>query len=299
MRPRGSFVLPLVLIVAGVVLLLNNLGLVLWDVWGMIARLWPILLIALGLDLLLGRASLRWAVALAITAVVAGAVALALFGPHGGGASSIKDVRIPLKGAVRGEVDLACPVGTVLVRAAPDPALLVAGTLTIAWHDQVKWNAVQLGDTIRFTLATERRPGLPSLAWADRSRTAVELTPSVPIALGVALGAGTASLDLSGLNLTELIVRAGDGTATVTLPARGQLQATLVGGSGEVTVRIPGGRAARIRVEPGAGRVDVIGGFLHEGVTYTSPGYETAEERMELTVQAGSGRITVQSFQSI
>ena len=48
---RPSYVLPAVLIIAGVVLLLDQLGI--WTVdWSHVLSLWPLLLILLGLDIL-------------------------------------------------------------------------------------------------------------------------------------------------------------------------------------------------------------------------------------------------------
>jgi hypothetical protein len=55
---RRSLVGPVILIGLGVVFLLNNLGVLAWSVWEVILRLWPILLVAAGLDLLLGRRSI-------------------------------------------------------------------------------------------------------------------------------------------------------------------------------------------------------------------------------------------------
>ena len=50
---RGSFFLPLLLVIAGILLLLNNLGVLEWSVWEEIAKLWPVLLI-------LGGGALFW-----------------------------------------------------------------------------------------------------------------------------------------------------------------------------------------------------------------------------------------------
>ena len=50
---RGSLFLPLLVIVGGILLLLNNLNVLDWSVWGEIARFWPVLLI-------LGGAALFW-----------------------------------------------------------------------------------------------------------------------------------------------------------------------------------------------------------------------------------------------
>ena len=56
-RRRGGFVWPLVLISLGAIFLLNNFNVLSWDVWDLIWRLWPVLLVAIGLDILFGRRS--------------------------------------------------------------------------------------------------------------------------------------------------------------------------------------------------------------------------------------------------
>ena len=50
-RFRG-IILPLLFIVAGIVLLLNTLELVDWSIWPQLARLWPIVVIGFGANLL-------------------------------------------------------------------------------------------------------------------------------------------------------------------------------------------------------------------------------------------------------
>ncbi len=295
MRTRGSIVLPLLLVLAGVILLLNNLGHLPWTVWATIGRLWPILLIALGLDILFGR-SLRWALGVALVVLVGIAVAYVLFVPAPIGPS--ENLRIPIRGATRAEVSLVSPVGQVVVRASPTPDLLVGGTLIAPWPDRGKWTLDRVGDAARFNLTVDRQHGFPRAVWPDRSRVTVELAPSVPTALRTTLGEATASLDLSRLMLTELTVHGGAGRVTVILPARGQLVASISSGTGEVTVHVPAGMAARIRVE-GRGAVDVVGDYQAEEGVFTSPGYETAAHRVDLTVLANVGRITVLTPRSL
>ncbi len=50
-RIRGA-ILPAVVIVVGILLLLNTLDLVSWTVWPRLSRLWPILVVGFGIDLL-------------------------------------------------------------------------------------------------------------------------------------------------------------------------------------------------------------------------------------------------------
>ncbi|HEX5416108.1 MAG TPA: DUF5668 domain-containing protein, partial [Chloroflexota bacterium] len=56
-KPRGGrgVVLPILFIVVGSVLLLNNLGILTWSVWSSLAQLWPVILVLLGIELILGR----------------------------------------------------------------------------------------------------------------------------------------------------------------------------------------------------------------------------------------------------
>ena len=51
-RQLRRAILPVVFIVAGILLLLNTLDLVDWAIWPRVARLWPILIIGFGAQLL-------------------------------------------------------------------------------------------------------------------------------------------------------------------------------------------------------------------------------------------------------
>ncbi|MFQ5812923.1 MAG: LiaI-LiaF-like domain-containing protein [Anaerolineae bacterium] len=64
-KRRVSLVGPVILIGLGVIFLLSNMGLLAWSVWEVIFRLWPILLVALGLEIILSRLS-AWGSLLAI-----------------------------------------------------------------------------------------------------------------------------------------------------------------------------------------------------------------------------------------
>ncbi|GAB4308291.1 MAG: hypothetical protein Kow0097_08810 [Candidatus Bipolaricaulota bacterium] len=206
---RDSFLVSLVLIAAGVILLLNNLGHLPWSVWGTLARLWPVLLIALGLDILFGRSALRWALSAAIAVLVLIAVALALFGPAS--ARSAEAVRVPIGDATRAEVTLTATVGQVTVRASADPDLLVRGEVVAPWPDRGRWESKRREDTEEFSLTLEREHGFPSAWWPERTQATVELAPAIPLALRAMLGEGAAALDLSGLDLTTLAVQGGAG----------------------------------------------------------------------------------------
>src|SRR4030067_1428909 len=55
---RGGLVAPIILIGVGLVFLVTNLGMLSTSIWGVLLRIWPVILIAMGIDLLIGRRSL-------------------------------------------------------------------------------------------------------------------------------------------------------------------------------------------------------------------------------------------------
>ena len=61
-RRRGSLFGPLLLIALGIIFLLNNVNVLQGDVWNTILRLWPLILIVIGLDSLYQRQGLGKAV---------------------------------------------------------------------------------------------------------------------------------------------------------------------------------------------------------------------------------------------
>jgi hypothetical protein len=69
-RHQHSGVIAAVLISLGVILLLNNLGIISWNIWNSLFQFWPIILILFGLEIILGKNWLsRWLVALISLAV--------------------------------------------------------------------------------------------------------------------------------------------------------------------------------------------------------------------------------------
>lgn len=71
---------PLVFIAAGIFLLLANLGYLSGELWDVLWRLWPLLLVALGVDQLIGRHSVIGAIFSALfMLVLIGGVVVAVF----------------------------------------------------------------------------------------------------------------------------------------------------------------------------------------------------------------------------
>ena len=297
-RRLGSLFLPLVVIGLGIVLLLNNLGVVGWSVWDTLLRLWPVLLIAFGLDLVLGRGIGRGLVAFLIVAVILGGIAALVFVFGGSGQWTLTERSIsePLRFATSGEVQIAFGMGTLDVSASPDPAMFVEGEILAAENEAVHPGfSLASNDNIAH-FSVEAKSWFAGIGHWDERIWTLRLNRIVPISLEVSTGAGRAELDLADLNLVDLDIRGGVGEATVSLPDHGRFTAKIRGGMGQVTLLIPLGLGVRIVASGGLGSVDVPSGYSSEDHVYTSPSYGTAENRVDISVRGGIGHVMIRSI---
>ncbi len=295
---RGGLVWPVILIGAGIVFLLNNMGVLSWGVWETLFRLWPVLLIAIGLDILIGRRSV-WGslfVAALLLAVLAGAIGFGVpqWNRASTGALTTETVSQPLNGAKRAEVTIGFGAGGLNIKALDESAGLIEGKVMLSPTEHLTRQASSSGDTLKFELRSRGISTVwPGQTWDGDKVWDLGLNRDVPIRLEINTGVGRSNLDLSNLNVTELDLQGGVGQVNLNLPQRGRLDAKIQGGVGEVIVTVPKGVATRIRTEGGLGDISVRGAYDRSGNTYTSPGFSSAENRVDLRIQGGIGRVIV------
>jgi hypothetical protein len=295
-RHLPGIVGPTILIGAGAILLLNTTGLVDWDIWAVMWRLWPVILIAIGLDILFGRRSLAGSALVAATmlvVMVGGAWALvATMSPAGQ-----EMIAQPRNGIDRAEVTIAPAVASLQITAGNDGAMLVGGTIDRARGERLEQDYRGNGGSGNYTLKSEEVRGLPfgvSTRDGDDPTWNLQLARDLPLFLKVNSGVGKATIDLTGMQLTGLDVDTGVGQTIITLPATGRFSASVNGGVGEVVVRVPAGMAVRVQIDAGLGDTQVPSGYTRQGDWYVSPGYDTAANRIDLDINGGIGRVAVE-----
>ncbi len=294
----GGFVLPLLLVATGIVFLLNNLGILGRDVWDVIIHLWPILLIAIGLDLMIGQKSTRrwWPAVLVLIVILIGAFFALL--ETSKQMTTERPFSQDLNGVTQAEVSLICSSCSLQLGTSSTPGMLIEGTVTLGWRESLGHNYMIAGEKGEFTLASQQLPALPFSTKAADKPWRLRLTPNIPLRLRVEIEEGTAALNLERLNLVDLEIRVGGGESTITLPRNGRLEARISGGGGDVTIEVPRGVGLRVFVEAGTSDVYLPIGYERQGDTYLSSTYATAAAHIDLRL-IGNGRISVQERTSI
>jgi len=284
------------LIGLGVVFTLANLGWLALDVWQMVFRLWPVLLIAVGFDIVIGRRSAlaSFIGLLVVVAILVGA--LWLYNVGGAQAAAFgQEIRQPVEGARQAKITIAPAVGALQVYALEDSQWLVEGTAPAGPGTQLEHDMSQEGGQATFVL---RGTGVPYSSPAGRSNTwnwHLGFTPQVQLELTINQGLGSCTLDLRGLQLQRLEASLGLGATHVILPKRGDYRVSIEGAIGQTTITIPESLGVRIRANTGIAGLSLPQGYRAAGEVFTSPNYEQADQRIEIEVGQAIGWIFIQS----
>jgi hypothetical protein len=262
---RGQAFWGMVLIVVGGLLLLNTLGLLSLDVWGVIG---PVFLILLGLWILSG-----WV--------------------FGGESIRVDEVTIPLEGAEQARLHIEHGLGRMTVGGGAAEGTLLSGSFGGGLDYQANRDGALLDTRLKRAEGDFPWPG----RWGSSSLNwDFALNRHIPLTLKIDGGMGEADLDLADTHVTDLTYSAGVGMIQIRLPARaGQTRVKVAGGVGTITLRIPEGVAARIKAEAGIGTVSVNKSrFPSTGEGhYQSPDFEAAENKADIVIDGGVGTITI------
>lgn len=295
MEPRRiSLVGPTLLVGLGVILLLNNVGYMNWG-FRDILQLWPILLIAAGLEILLGHRSI-WASLIAAVIVLALLVGGVLIVGRGTGAVTGAGEQIqisyPRDGASSATITLEPAVTSLSVDALVDAPELVAGSVRVRRDERLEERFIS-GDHAQLTLASQSIEPRSFVGPARYAAWDLALNPDVSMDLSVQLAVGQAEIDLTHLTIEQAKVSIGVGQIEATLPATGNTELRIEGGVGTLRINLPEGLGVRIITEAALVTRDLPSDFLRADNVYTSPGYDRADYRATVTVGLGVGTITV------
>lgn len=289
---RNEIVGPVFMIGLGGVFLLSNFGVLLWGAWDTLWRLWPLLIIAIGLEIIVGRRSL-WISLLSVLflfAVLLGILWLSDVRMDAGGQPlSAETISQPLGSATGAEVTLAPAVGEMIVAALPPGDDLISGTLRLGQRQQA-WQDYSLEDDIVVYYLRSRNV-IPffGAAW-DWD---LGLTSAVPVDLDASMGAGDMVLDLFDLDLSALDVSQGVGKIELTLPSDGAFDGQINQAIGSIVLHVPDNVGLRLDVSKAISSLDVPANFQRRGGYYYAPGYETTDEQITLEVGQAIGSIDV------
>ena len=290
---------PVILIGAGAVFLLNSLDILPWSIWNQVWRLWPLVLIAIGLDLLIGRRNPLLSLLLVLLVVGSGILFLAYGGFRSAGGLVSTPLNIPLAGAKSAIVTLELGTGNLSLDGGTTDQGLATGTLEYYENRGAPEQSVSTaGDKAVLTLRQVQGNNFDIGSWFSPNRGPewnVHLNPSIPISINADLGTGNSTLDFSQLKVTDIGINSGTGNSTLVFPANaGHVTGKVEGGVGNLSLKIPDSLQARLDVSSGIGNINVDSRFTKQGDNiYISSGYADAPNKLDLKLDVGVGNVEI------
>ncbi|MBT3390493.1 MAG: hypothetical protein HN413_08785 [Chloroflexi bacterium] len=277
----------------GAVFLLSNFGWLAWPAWDTLWRLWPIMVIAIGVDIMLGRRHL-WLSILGVLAIFA--MLFGLVWMLGGGLPALGGQPLPgeaiyqeLGTAQAAEISLSPATGLLNLSASEDDAALIEGEVNMTNPNDVRGD-YQLHDGVAvYSLSSHSTAALPGSA---RGWT-LALHAQTPLNLDASMGAGQMNLDASELQLENLDASQGVGELSLSLPAGVALQADVSQAIGKITIQVPHDVAVRIEISKALSALNVPSAFELRDGYYYSPGYENADYVVDLNISQAIGNIEI------
>lgn len=289
-----SFVFPVVMLGAGTVFLLSNLGYLAGDAWRLLLQFWPILLIAFGLDLLISRRSPLGA----IFGVLIGLALLAGTAWLASGVFSLPvqttptEVSIPLKDAGRGELTIEATAGRLNLESG-------------AAADQFLSGEVVLGNSERLVKSEQYKDGMidvnlrsrglfyviPFSSQTNHTGWDFVLNENTPVELVTQMAAGMQELDLRDTRVSRLDSETALGRTEVILPEGGKLSGSVSAALGSIVVRVPRGTQVEFEVDRALTSLSLDSGFVREGNRVRTEDGGAGQISLQLEAAMGSIRI--------
>jgi len=290
-----SFFWPALLILAGIVALLVNVGQIPVERVFQVVNLWPLILVVIGLELIIRRMmhGVAGDVAAAVIVLLAiiGAATYVAAAPNPV-ANETLDASGQLGDVQNASLEIDAGAPTVKIASAPDIGadLYKAHIAYSGTKPDVTFDASSRKLTIsqhgnNFLIFQPRRFELD-----------LQINPKVTWAVELNTGATTSTLDLSQVQLKSLSLNSGAARDEITLgPASEAVPVEIDGGALTVNVHRPRGTEASVDVSGGAISLNADGRGYH-GIghqSYESPGFSSAANGYRVEINGGACTVTL------
>jgi hypothetical protein len=277
----------LILLGIGLIFLAINLGYLSHHVWWSLLTLWPVFLIAIGIELIFRRTRLRWLALLSpLLIVIAFAYAVITdnhydscewprsFGWNDSQLSrETRHFEYDRNDSLTNlQVDFEFTAGEIWV--GPTSRLLFSGDFEY-WRNEPTCNYERDGDSGKITIRSADHGNL-GFIWNRRTKNdaRIFLGDYLPLDLSLKSAAASVDLDLSELIVNKLSIEAGASNVELKLGCRAsEIMVRIDSGASKVRLDVPGGIGLKIRMDTALSSTN----FRRLGLNKTSEGYESAD----------------------
>ena len=296
---REGFISPLIFIGLGMVFLLSNLGYSQLGNWQYLLRYWPVIIIAIGLDILFPLRNLLTSIVglLLAAGLIAGILYLVSTNVNLQNTTLVSNhFSMPADDINKISVDLQMNAGEMTIGTDAEPANAVEGNLTLTEFSRVNQNERISNSTAFYSLksgnfqffdVTNNDNGV--------NRWDIELNSEYPTRIENTLIAGQMTSELSDIHNLDMENTVIFGESIVILPDHGDVNLNSSVIFGELKVVIPDDANVMIIIDTAINTVDAPQGYRRSGNKIFSPNYDANENPVKIEVSVPFGDINIVS----
>jgi len=295
---RTPLIAPFLLIVLGVLFLLNNFGMLDRSVWSQLWRLWPLIPIAIGAEMLLARRNRMLSPLIMLGVLAAGVVfVFASGGFQGMSMPMSKTIMVPSKGANSAHLNVQFTTGRLNISSMDqDGPDLVRGTLEYTEKQREPLLTIERKDNAAYIVIKENNP--PTYKRDSRIDWTLLLRRQTPFSLSLVADGVKANLNLSDLNISSLDLTLKANDTTIQFPATPQsTKAIITVEAADLDLIIPSEVEARIEIASSeAADIDVDEDrFATDGPAYQTKGYNQATNKVTIVLRVRASHVDIKS----
>jgi hypothetical protein len=288
-------------LIAGVggLLLAGNLGYASISAWDMLSKGWPLILIGIGVDIILGRHTIARAIIGIFMALVLIGGMFWLADLSFPGSVHSMDFSQPYKNETNLQLTIDRTAGRVELgadKASSD--LLLDGEFNLLKNEKLEPSVEQNSDGTVIDLDTGGN-AFPGVMRPSQSASwKIKVNPEPELALRSKVAMGENRLDLRGLTVGDVRCETAMGrTEIYTADTKGATY-HVSGAMGEIVIRVPKGAAVSVSVNNAIGAVSVPDGYDRENGVYNSPAFSDNESAIRISIDLPIGALRVVEYSS-
>ena len=292
-----------IFICCGIVLLLNTLDYVSWSVWFKILSLWPVLLIAIGIELIFKKTLLSFLALLSPVIMI-----LAILGPvyfsydqwtRGVSWAKNYEWKVPLNENIQKAV-VRVDFKAGHLEISSDTLDLVKADLDY-WDKKPECDYIfsDLDSTARIKIRAGRRE------WSDwvwkgwrKYEWNIRLNHNVPLELELSSKAGEADLNLVDLKVDDLSLNLKAADLRVKFGKKESIKCRVDSDASHIKILIPEESGIRIDSEANLTSTEFSGeiSIFHEDQTYQSDNYESSLYKIDVFLDGSISTLEVETY---
>jgi len=289
-------VTPIILITLGVIFLLNNFGLLPWDIWNNLWKFWPVILILIGIEVLIGYSiSIRTLFILVILIFL-----IPLFiavNPFTKNPLATDDLTLAESSGnlTRAKIIIDLPATNINLKAQENTSFnIFEGKISYSKAaEKPKITKEENFNRAIFTInQNTQKTALPFIS-SLKNNVDIKLTKQIPLEIIFKTGASQGTIDLNNLRVDYLEIDSKASSLKLIFGNQYSCRAVLKTGASSIEVVVPKEIAAKIKVDSKIKNLSIDSRFKKEGSEYKTTDFDKAFTKLEIEISALAGTITI------